>query len=136
MTGMLDRGLTADLLEERLMLVESQMPGDTVTPAAMRSAMRHLREGKQDLMYSLEEVKAFRGALDTGAEIACYMETKGFYKPEACIVFSMHGDSCFVRTSSENITLGLEDYNRKWRLWAQYPGGHERREKEWAGAQA
>ena len=133
---MLDRGLTADLLEERLMLVESQMPEDIVTPAAMRSAMRYLREDKQDLLYSRAEVEAFKGALETGAEIACYLEVKGYYKPMGCIVYAMHALTVFVVTSGETINLNLEDYNHKWRLWAQYPGGHERREKEWEGARA
>lgn len=133
---MLDRGLTADLLEERLALVESQMPEDTVTPAAMRSAMRHLREDKQDLLYSLEEVKAFQGMLDTGAEIACYLEIKGYYKAQGCIVYRIGGGCAFVATTDGRLVYMLEEYNRQWRLWAQYPGGHERREKEWEGARA
>ena len=128
---MLDPGMTAGLLEERLMRVEEEMPDDKLLPAAMRSAMRHLREADITIL-TKEEVRAFAGILETGAEVACYMETYGYYRPEGCIVYAMRDPWVWVTTSNgEAKSLHMADYNRKWRLWEKYPGGTERHHNAW-----
>lgn len=132
---MLDRGMTAGLLEERLMLVEKEMPEDKLLPAAMRSAIRHMKEKEISLMYTAEEVAGFAGILKTGAEIACYLERKGYYKPEGCIVYAASPDTLFLSTSVGSESMALDRYNRDWRLWAQYPDGMERHKRAWDGAE-
>ena len=129
---MIDAGMTANLLEERLMLVEDKLPEEMVLPMAMRSAMRHLRERNGETLYTLEEVRSFRAAIEVGAEIACYLERKGYYRIEACIITRVHDNDIRITDSAGmHIWLKLEDYGKIWRLLAQWPDGLERHGKGW-----
>ena len=119
------------------MKVEQAMPDDQLLPAAMRSAMRHLREKDTGRMYTLEDVRTFAGILSTGAEIACYIEHKGYYRPEGCIVYAAREEWLWITTSNGTAeSLNVNDYDRTWRLWTQYPDGTERYRQEWDGAEA
>lgn len=134
---MLDRGITADLLEENLQHVEREMQENRILPMAMRSAMRQLREGAGDTLYSAEEAEAFAGAFGAGAEIACYLERRGYYKPEGCIAYALREGLMWISTSSGTAEgLRMRDYGRSWRLWSQYPAGEERNRARWKGAEA
>lgn len=130
---MIDRGMTANLLEERLMLVEERLPEEKTLPMAMRCAMRHLREGGGETLLSAEEVRAFRPVMAFGTGIACYLERKGYYKPEACIVTQINDQEIrVVDGTGMRLWLRLEDYGKIWRLWEQWPDGLERHGKAWA----
>ena len=129
---MIDRGMTADLLEEHLEQIEKHMPGYQALPGAIRSAIRHLRADDTNKPYTRQEVEAFADTMKTGAVISCYMETKGYFKPEGCIVYAVQGYNVFVTESGGiNGSYKLEEYGRTWRLWPEYPSGHARVASEW-----
>jgi hypothetical protein len=138
MKGMLDKGLTADLLEEYVARVESRDQKEMdAMPAAMRSAIRHLREAGESTIYSRSEVEDFAGELTCGMEIACYLETRDYYKVEGAIVYAVRGG--FVRFDTRGglvSNMPLEDYNRTWRLWEKRPNGAERFQTKWMPMQA
>ena len=78
---MMDPGITADILEEKLLLIEHIIPDDVQLMAALREAIRQMRGKKTDIMITEEEVMDFQVAFSIGARIACYLERRGYYKP-------------------------------------------------------
>lgn len=128
---MLDPGIAADLLEEKLMLIEHKIPDDTQLHGAIREVIRYLRKGDEDLMYSMKAIRDFQVAFGIGAEIACYLERRGYYKPEAVIAQNMSGTVLVVHDGVGREAFNLADYNRTWRLYEQYPDAQERMRHKW-----
>lgn len=128
---MLDPGITADLLEEKLMRIEHKIPDDTQLHNAIREAIRHLRGEDDDIMLSADAVRSFSVAFSLGAEIACYLERRGYYKPEAVIVQNMSGTVIIIHNGVGRETFSVADYNRTWRLYAKYPDAQERQKHQW-----
>ena len=128
---MMDPGITADILEEKLLLIEHQFPDDAQLMSAIREAIRTLRGQKQDILISMEEVMDFQVAFSIGAEIACYLERRGYYRPEAVIVENASGSVLVIHDGTGRERYNLADYNRTWRLFSRYPDAQERHAHEW-----
>ena len=128
---MMDPGITADILEEKLLLIEHQFPDDAQLMGAIREAIRTLRGQKQDIMISEEELMDFQVAFSIGAEIACYLERRGYYRPEAVIVENASGSVLVIHDGAGRERYNIADYNRTWRLFSRYPDAQERHAHEW-----
>lgn len=128
---MLDPRITADLLEEKLATVIHVMPDDDQLHGAMRDAIRHLRQDERNTMLTIEQIRDFKTAFSVGAEIACYMERRGYYKPEAVVVENMSETMLMIRDAVSRESLGLASYNLTWRLYSEYPSAHERQKHKW-----
>lgn len=129
---MLDPGITADILEEKLLLVEKNIQDDGQLAGAIRDAIRHLRGKKEDdIMCTQEEIMDFQTAFSIGAQIACYLERRSYYKPEAVIVENASNSVLVIHDGVGRERFGMADYNRTWRLFHRYPDATERQKHAW-----
>lgn len=128
---MLDRGITADLLEEKLMTLEQMIPEDTQLHGAMREAMRYLREEKREPACSEGEVRDFAHTLDRGTEVACYLETRGRPQISAVIAQNANDGGITVHDGVGRVYLPFAEYNRKWRIYREMPCAEQRTEQQW-----
>lgn len=128
---MLDRGITADLLEEKLMTLEQLAPEDRQLHGAVREAVRYLRAEKQEIACSESEVRDFAQALERGNEIACYLDRRGTPQITAVIVQSANDDWIAANDGVERLRLSLADYNKKWRIYRELPCAAQRTAQRW-----
>ncbi|MBQ9342800.1 MAG: hypothetical protein IJT99_01250 [Clostridia bacterium] len=128
---MLDPGITADILEEKLLLVEKNIQDDGQLADAIRDAIGHLRGKREDIMCSPEEIANFQVAFSIGAQIACYLERRSYYKPEAVIVENASNSVLVIHDGVGRERFNMADYNRTWRLFHRYPDAAERHKHAW-----
>ena len=123
---MIDRGLTADLLEA--LLEKTDTGDDDMLPAVMRDAIHALREDAAQQPMTMDELRAAAGILDTVEDLACYLERRGYYKTEGVILYAIRGRvACMTASNREMLQLSLDSYGREWRLWRERPSGNARR---------
>ena len=128
---MMDPGITADILEEKLLLIEHSIPDDVQLMAALREAIRQMRGRKTDIMITEEEVMDFQVAFSIGARIACYLERRGYYKPEAVIVENASSTVLIIQDGVGRERFNIADYNKTWRLFSRFPDAMERHKHAW-----
>ena len=128
---MMDPGITADILEEKLLLIEHSIPDDVQLMAALREAIRQMRGKKTDIMITEEEVMDFQVAFSIGARIACYLERRGYYKPEAVIVENASSTVLIIQDGVGRERFNIADYNKTWRLFSSFPDAMERHKHAW-----
>ncbi len=128
---MLDRGITADLLEEKLMTLEQLMPEDKQLHGAVREAIRELRGEKSSPACSEGEVRDFAHALERGSEVACYLELRKQPQISAVIVQRATETMIVVHDGVDRLGLMYEGYNHTWRMYRELPSAEQRTAWKW-----
>lgn len=126
--------LTALQAAEQLDMMAQKMTGQRYEElrGVLRMAEKLLREQKKAVPLTEDEVRQLMSGTERGMEFAVYVEDRGYYKPLPAIMDSAMPESIrIVYSNGMRYVMELRDYDRTWRLWANYPSGIEMKMTDW-----